>query len=88
MDAAIIFPVFRKLRQRDVYYCINSTSQFSELSKMGVYYSILEITAVQYPEKVRIHEMILGELPYEIITEAEFERVKSDWSNNLKKFEL
>lgn len=88
MHEPIIFPVYRKLQKREVYYCITSALQFVELSRLGKSYSEVEINAVQYPEKVRIHEMIEGQVPYETITETEFEQVKSDWSKTLKKFDF
>jgi hypothetical protein len=88
MHTAIIFPIYRKLQKREVYYCITSALQFVELSRLGQSYSEVEINAVQYPEKVRIHEMIEGQPPFETITETEFEQVKSYWSKTLKKFDL
>lgn len=88
MHEPIIFPVYRKLQKREVYYCITSALQFVELSRLGQSYSEVEINAFQYPEKVRIHEMIEGQVPYETITETEFEQVKSDWSKTLKKFDF
>jgi hypothetical protein len=81
MDASIIFPVFRKLHAREVYYCITSASQFIELSQLGKYYTEVEINAVQYPEKVRIHEMIEGNAPFEVITETAYQKVKTEWDN-------
>lgn len=84
MDASFIFPVFRKLQQREVYYCIKSASQFVELSQLGKYYTEVEINAVHYPEKVRIHEMIEGNAPYEIITEAAYQKVKTKWRKTLE----
>ena len=84
MDASIIFPVFRKLQQREVYYCITSASQFLELSQLGKYYCEIEINAVQYSEKVRIHEMIEGHAPYEIISKAAYDNIKTAWSKYLE----
>jgi hypothetical protein len=73
----MIFPIFRSLENHLVFYRISSESEFTELKITGNYYSINSYYASQYPEKLKIREMILNEDKSLIeIDEKEFNRVK------------
>jgi len=54
------FPFFRGLANQQVFYQINSEVEFIELKITGNYYSINSYHAAQYPEKLKIREMILN----------------------------
>lgn len=55
------YPVFRCLANHLVYYRIENESEFTELKITGNYYSINTYYASQYPEKLKIRDMILNE---------------------------
>lgn len=71
------YPIFRSLSNNLVFYQINNENEFTELKITGNYYSINTYYAAQYPEKLKIREMILneGNILNEI-DQAEFNRVK------------
>ena len=73
----MIFPIFRSLENHLVFYRISSESEFTELKITGNYYSINSYFASQYPEKLKIREMILNEDKSLIeINQIEFNRIK------------
>ena len=53
-----MFPQYRKLNERDVWYKIVSDIEFHEVTKVGDRIKIELIEAVQYPEKLRIQDML------------------------------
>lgn len=52
------FPIFRKLRNDRAFYKINSAEHFEELMVLGEKVHHFSTKAVQYPEKLRIMDMI------------------------------
>ena len=78
MSSNIKFPVFRKYHGKDTYFKIISESEFDELSFIGSKPFTYHIKAEQYPEFVRIQDMIAcKDGAWEKITEGEFETKKS-----------
>jgi hypothetical protein len=73
----MIFPIYRSLANHLVLYQINSENEFIELKITGNYYSINSYHASQYPEKLKIREMILNSDKSLIeIDQIEFNRIK------------
>ncbi|MBD79942.1 MAG: hypothetical protein CL840_13600 [Crocinitomicaceae bacterium] len=52
------FPVYRKYFSGLSYYKINSNNEFEELQLVGSEIHIHAVKAHQYPEKLRIQDMI------------------------------
>lgn len=65
------FPVYRKMKNFDRWYKIISDTAFYECYRVGSKLQINEIIAHQYPEKLRIMDMIACEEPFEEITGVE-----------------
>lgn len=61
------FPQFRTISGRKVYYKITSDKQFIELSWIGEKQFVVNVNATQYPEILRIMDMINCESPFEIL---------------------
>ncbi|MBI1836062.1 MAG: hypothetical protein HYR91_02230 [Flavobacteriia bacterium] len=53
------FPIYRKLSNGKVYYKINSLREFEEKQKIGVRVYLYVIKAEQYPEMLKIQDMLL-----------------------------
>ncbi len=71
------FPLYRSLNNNQVVYQIISDIEFIELKITGKYYSINKYIANQYPEKVKIREMILNsDKEYLEINKNDFEQIK------------
>lgn len=62
------FPQYRMISGRKVYYKILSDKQFIELSWIGDRQFRYAINATQYPEMVRIMDMLNCDYPYEILS--------------------
>lgn len=58
------FPQYRMLSGKKVYYKILSDKEFIELSWIGSKMIRFEVTAKQYPELLRIIDMLKCEEPY------------------------
>lgn len=52
------FPVYRKYTNNDTYFKILSENEFEELQFIGPQPHLFIITARQYPERLRIMDMI------------------------------
>ena len=52
------FPIYRKLTNEKSYYKIVSAESFIELQKIGIKIRRHNIIAQQFPEKLRIQDMI------------------------------
>ena len=80
------FPVFRSLNNNQVIYQINSDNDFVEIKRTGKFYSSNHYIANQYPEKLRIHEMITNsENIFINLNKIEFDELKFIWENTLNK---
>lgn len=67
------FPIYRKLSNEKSYYKIVSTESFIELQKIGKKIRRYTIMAQQFPEKLRIQDMISLVDGYLTSNETEFE---------------
>lgn len=72
MDSELHFPIFRKLENGKSLYRINSLNSFDEVQFVGSKIRFYHIEAVQYPEKLRILDMIDLASPYITMDENEF----------------
>lgn len=61
------FPQYRMLSNRKVYYQILSNDEFIEVSFLGERKMTFRVLAKQYPEKLRIMQMLACEEPYELL---------------------
>ncbi|OIQ31697.1 MAG: hypothetical protein BM555_05145 [Crocinitomix sp. MedPE-SWsnd] len=53
-----MFPYYRKLIGKDIYYKIVSDEEFHEITKVKGRLNVELVMAIQYPEKLRIQDMI------------------------------
>lgn len=67
------FPIYRKLSNEKSYYKIVSADSFIELQKIGTKIRKHTIIAQQFPEKLRIQDMISLADGYLLSNENEFE---------------
>lgn len=72
------FPQYRKLKNELSYYRIEDENRFTEIQVVGKRKMKFEIYATQYPEKLKILDMINCEFPYFKIDQGEFD----EWFNN------
>lgn len=66
------FPQFRKMAGREVWYRIHSLTAFDELLLTGKRLVKYTITAEQYPEKLRILDMLSCQEPFTEITAIDY----------------
>jgi hypothetical protein len=67
------FPLYRKTLDNKHYYRIEGIDRFTELQVVGSRIAEYHVLAVQYPERLRIVEMIQGAAGrYLAITEQEW----------------
>lgn len=68
------FPQYRKYIGIDRWFKITSEQEFEELQRVGQRYVLHTIEAVQYPEKLRIEDMLnCVNNHWEIISEQAYE---------------
>ena len=73
---SFIFPQYRKYVGLNTWYKIESTNLFIEVSKLGDNFIQHSVEAKQYPEKLRIMDMLnCHHNTWEIIDEATFDKV-------------
>ncbi|MFM7682677.1 MAG: hypothetical protein ACKO7P_08015 [Bacteroidota bacterium] len=70
-----VFPQYRKLINNKSYYRIEDENHFTEIQLIGKKAFELKIQAVQFPEKLKIKDMLNCEEPYIRIEQSEFDRV-------------
>ena len=79
------FPAFRKYKNTDTWFKIESTELFTELKRMGKYFSITEIRAGKYPERMYINDLLRCTFDtVEIVDETEFNSTFETWKATLK----
>jgi hypothetical protein len=67
------YPIYRKLPNQKAYYKINSSHHFEEIQLLGKKIFHYTIEANQYPEMLKIKEMIGLVEPYQISNEEEYQ---------------
>jgi hypothetical protein len=72
----IHFPQFRRMTGRDVWYKIHSLTAFDELQLIGSRLVKYTITAEQYPEKLRILDMLSCQEPFTEVTAIDYEEIE------------
>ena len=74
MTENVTFPLYRKYKEIDVWFKINSDSSFIEIKKVGTKVLKTEVEAEIFPEKQFIQDMIsCFEGRWEKISEQEYE---------------
>lgn len=76
MKKQIEFPQYRKLSNGKSYYKIESLKRFEEIQLVGRLKHRYTIEAQQYPEMVRIYDMLNLEGAFEEATAEEWEALK------------
>lgn len=74
IEMEINYPVFRKLEGFGRYYKIESPDLFIEVSILNGKPNYQSIKAIQYPEKLRIQDMISCEFNFIEMSSEEIER--------------
>lgn len=70
------YPQYRKLGNNKVFYKIIDAESFEELKLMGSKVFHFEMKAIQYPEKLKIIDMMNCE-GYELANESEWKELRS-----------
>ena len=78
------FPQYRKLPNGKSLYKILDDKSFIELQKMGSRWWLYTVNAKQYPEVLKIMDMIAFEDPYVLGDENEFELIYSYVKKNVE----
>jgi hypothetical protein len=66
------FPQFRKLSNEKAFYHIINNETFTEVQLMGQKRFLHHVKAVQYPEKLRIMDMLSCTEPFEECSSQEY----------------
>ncbi|MCG8574739.1 MAG: hypothetical protein MI810_07635 [Flavobacteriales bacterium] len=71
------FPAYRKYKGLNVWFKIENERSFLEIKKLGDRYLVEKVEAEQYPEMLRIQDMLnCLEDRWEIIEEETFQQVE------------
>jgi hypothetical protein len=73
IDKNTDFPQYRKMINGKAYYKIINNRSFQEIQLIGSKMRLHQIEANQYPEMLRIMDMLATETPFVEITANEFE---------------
>lgn len=71
----MVFPQFRKLENGRSLYKITSAKQFTELQQVGSKWFSYAFEVQQYPDLLRIQEMLQGNAAFVVIDEAEYQAI-------------
>ena len=80
MSKDIDFPQYRKLSNEKVFYKILSDRKFIEIQLMGSKAFLYEFDAIQYPEILKIQDMLSLEEAYLTSNKLEFETLIENYS--------
>ncbi len=69
------FPQFRMLKNGKSYYCIYSENSFSELQQVGSKWFKYEFVVTQFPDKLRLQELLQQQDPYIEISASDYQRI-------------
>jgi len=78
IDKNTDFPQYRKMINEKAYYKIINNRSFQEVQLIGSKKRFQEIEAKQYPEMLRIMDMLAAEEPFLICDTHEFEDLLND----------
>jgi hypothetical protein len=76
------FPQYRKLKNDKSFYRIEDESHFIEIQLIGNKAFELKTSAVKFPEKLKIKDMLNCEDPYIKIEQNEFDQINERLKNN------
>ncbi len=76
-DKITDFPQYRKLSNGKTFYKITDDRHFEELQLMGTRVLRYMTTAEQYPEILRINDMLETVEPYETATKEEYDALQN-----------
>jgi len=83
------FPVFRRYSDLNTWFLITSPEMFTELKRIGKYYSVSEFKATIHPERMFISDLVNCEVnTIEISSEKEFEEIKKKWESELIEIKI
>lgn len=68
------FPQFRKLSNLKSFYCIEDDRTFIEMQLIGKQIFKIKIHASQYPEILKIKDMLACEPPYLMSSKTEYDQ--------------
>ncbi len=71
------FPQFRKLENGKSLYKITAPNQFVELQQVGSKWFAYQFTVEQFPDLLRLQEMLQGNHPFVLVQKDEFEIIYS-----------
>ena len=71
------FPQFRKLENGRSLYKITSANQFTELQQIGSKWFAYKFEVDQFPDLMRVQEMLQGNHPFVRVQKDEFEIIYS-----------
>jgi hypothetical protein len=71
----MVFPQFRKLQNGKSLYKITSPNQFTELQQIGSKWLSYAFEAQQFPDLLRIQDMLQGNAPFVEIQETEYQAI-------------
>ncbi len=71
------FPQFRKLENGKSFYKITSKNQFTELQQIGTKWFAYQFEVDQFPDLMRVQEMLQGNHPFVPVQKDEFEIIYS-----------
>jgi len=71
------FPQFRKLENGRSLYKITTANQFTELQQIGSKWFAYQFEVDQFPDLMRIQEMLQGNHPFILVQKDEFEIIYS-----------
>ena len=69
------FPQFRKLENGKSLYKITSPNQFVELQQVGSQWFVYQFTVEQFPDLLRLQEMLQANQTFLVLPEAEFQAI-------------
>jgi len=80
------FPQYRKYKNIETYFKIISEKQFEEIVVLGEKYMVHQIKAVQFPEMLRIQDMLQNKDDlWEVLNEVDYlKKVRSILQNYQK----
>jgi hypothetical protein len=67
------FPQYRKLKNNRSFYRIENLTHFTEIQIIGTKTFLFKLHATQYPEMVKIKDMLNGEDPFQMSDKIEFD---------------
>lgn len=72
------YPIFRKLSNNKAFYRINSERSFDEIQRIGSKTVRYSFQVDQYPDLLKIQDMINCSFAYEEATEEQFQSLLND----------